>query len=210
MIDYDKILELADSFAELSHRLQGQTRKYSADPYIVHPRRVSAILAANGHHNSILSAALLHDVVEDVSPKNLSQAALNLGVSSTHIIEECLVEEPLDYRDARRSALLILETMFPRLVVCLVEEVTDISQLSDGNRKLRKNMDLEHYRLASFGGRSIKLADILDNGPDIILNDPGFARKWMSEARVKVDISEGGDPDLLSKAQMLMKNYFRI
>jgi len=43
----------------------GQYRKYSGDPYIVHPFRV--MLALAGESTEVRCAAVLHDVVEDTS-----------------------------------------------------------------------------------------------------------------------------------------------
>ncbi len=44
----------------------GQVRKYTGEPYIMHPLEVVHILKRHGFDNDrILSAAILHDVVED-------------------------------------------------------------------------------------------------------------------------------------------------
>ena len=57
------LIDRAKFFAEVAHA--GQTRKYSNDPYITHPIRVSEIVAHNGGTDDMVAAALLHDVVED-------------------------------------------------------------------------------------------------------------------------------------------------
>lgn len=57
------LTDRAKFFAEVAHA--GQTRKYSDDPYITHPIRVSEIVAHNGGTDDMVAAALLHDVVED-------------------------------------------------------------------------------------------------------------------------------------------------
>lgn len=56
--DYDLYLK-AIGFAEEAHK--GQKRKYSNEPYIVHPRNVS--LKLNNYFEK--TVALLHDVLED-------------------------------------------------------------------------------------------------------------------------------------------------
>ena len=53
----------ADTFADLSH--SGQVRKYTGEPYIVHPREVATLVSTVAHTPEMLAAALLHDVVED-------------------------------------------------------------------------------------------------------------------------------------------------
>ena len=54
----------AYEFAARAH--SGQKRKYTGEPYIVHPVEVATILAGIGcEDEDMLCAALLHDVVED-------------------------------------------------------------------------------------------------------------------------------------------------
>lgn len=62
------IVELADTFALAAHSAVQQVRKYTNEPYIVHPREVREILlkyATNAVTPQMEAAALLHDVVED-------------------------------------------------------------------------------------------------------------------------------------------------
>jgi (p)ppGpp synthase/HD superfamily hydrolase len=53
----------AAEFAATAHA--GQTRKYTGEPYIVHPRAVADIVRTVAHDEAMIAAALLHDVVED-------------------------------------------------------------------------------------------------------------------------------------------------
>lgn len=59
------ILMKASGFAAGAHAAVKQTRKYTGRPYIEHPRAVAQIVATVPHTESMLAAALLHDVVED-------------------------------------------------------------------------------------------------------------------------------------------------
>ena len=56
-------------FAKAAHESVGQVRKYTADPYIVHPLAVAQMVhdvtQGDEHYESMVAAALLHDVVED-------------------------------------------------------------------------------------------------------------------------------------------------
>lgn len=67
----------ADRLAARAHA--EQRRKYTDDPYIVHPRAVAAIVATVPHTQDMLAAALLHDVLEDTS---LTLAELEAQVGS--------------------------------------------------------------------------------------------------------------------------------
>lgn len=51
------------SFAEMAHA--GVPRKFTGEPYVEHPKRVAARLAALGFRPEVVAAGLLHDVVED-------------------------------------------------------------------------------------------------------------------------------------------------
>lgn len=57
------IAQSALSFAVKAHA--GQIRKYTGEPYIVHPIAVADIVRTVAHDEAMIAAALLHDVVED-------------------------------------------------------------------------------------------------------------------------------------------------
>ena len=60
------IVERARVFATAAHAAVKQVRKYTFEPYIVHPTEVAAIVAAvEGATNEMIAAAYLHDTVED-------------------------------------------------------------------------------------------------------------------------------------------------
>jgi len=63
----------------------------------------------------------------------------------------------------------------------IVDGLTDVSQPSDGNRKLRKAMDRAHSANASAEAQFVKCADIIDNSADISANDPNFSKVYKQE-----------------------------
>tara|TARA_B110000914_G_scaffold204743_1_gene199377 strand:- start:96 stop:617 length:522 start_codon:yes stop_codon:yes gene_type:complete len=58
---------LARVYATAAHAAVGQRRKYTDQPYIVHPIRVAEIVDLYGGTDDMISAAYLHDVVEDTA-----------------------------------------------------------------------------------------------------------------------------------------------
>ena len=64
------LVERARIFATLAHEAVGQVRKYTSEPYIVHPAEVASIVARVPHTREMLAAAWLHDVVEDTNVTN--------------------------------------------------------------------------------------------------------------------------------------------
>jgi (p)ppGpp synthase/HD superfamily hydrolase len=60
------IVERARVFATAAHAAVKQVRKYTFEPYIVHPTEVAAIVASvEGATPAMIAAAYLHDTVED-------------------------------------------------------------------------------------------------------------------------------------------------
>lgn len=59
------LIEVATALAMKAH--EGQSRKESDTPYVVHPIGVALILARHGFNDTVVSAGLLHDVLEDTA-----------------------------------------------------------------------------------------------------------------------------------------------
>lgn len=77
--------EEALEFAREAHR--DQKRKYSLEPYIEHPRRVAQIVKSIPHTTEMISAAYLHDVVED-TPVSIEDIRDKFGVKIALLVEE--------------------------------------------------------------------------------------------------------------------------
>jgi (p)ppGpp synthase/HD superfamily hydrolase len=59
------MVERARVFATAAHAAVGQVRKYTFEPYIVHPAEVAKIVRDAGGSEVMVAAAWLHDTVED-------------------------------------------------------------------------------------------------------------------------------------------------
>lgn len=59
------VAERALVFATAAHAAVGQRRKYTGEPYIVHPVAVADLVRSVLHTSDMIAAAYLHDVVED-------------------------------------------------------------------------------------------------------------------------------------------------
>lgn len=97
-----------------------------------------------------------------------------------------------------------IEKTFGRAVADLVEELTDISKPSDGNRAARKEIDRQHLAAASTRAKTIKLADLIHNCTDIVKNDKKFAITFMSEMQALLNVLVDGDSTLLKRAEKLL------
>lgn len=64
------IVYQAQIFASAAHAAVKQVRKYTGEPYIVHPAEVVDILYKYGATKEMVAAAWMHDVVEDTGVEN--------------------------------------------------------------------------------------------------------------------------------------------
>jgi len=105
-----------------------------------------------------------------------------------------------------------IEKEFGKEVLKLVQELTDefIKQKYPRlNRKVRKERETERLSKISDKAKTIKLADIIDNTPDISLNDPGFARRYIPEMEALVKVLRGGNHQLYERAQSEVKAAYK-
>jgi len=96
-----------------------------------------------------------------------------------------------------------VERQFGRAVGGLVESLTDVSRLSDGNRAARKQKDREHLAEAAPAAKTVKLADLIDNCRDICRNDERFARVYLEEMQALLEVLREGDPLLYQQARQV-------
>ena len=89
-------------FATAAHMAVGQKRKHTGEDYIVHPIEVADIVSKAGLDDEYISAAFLHDVVEDTHI-TLNQIKEVFG-QKVHDIVEALTDEPFIENGANRKA----------------------------------------------------------------------------------------------------------
>lgn len=107
------LIERAHAVAEQAH--EGQMRK-SGEPYISHPIAVAEIIAGLGLPDTVIAAALLHDVVEDTAyPLDELQAEFGEEVAS--FVDGVTKLDKLTYGDAAQA-----ETV-RKLVVAMARDI---------------------------------------------------------------------------------------
>jgi len=159
------IVERARIFATAAHAAVAQLRKYTMEPYIVHPAEVVSIVATVDHTPEMLAAAWLHDVVEDT------------GVT-----------------------IEVIRAEFGEKVADLVGWLTDVSRPEQGNRATRKAIDRAHTAMAPAEAQTIKLADLISNTKTIVKHDANFARVYLEEKRLLLEVLTKGDASLRDQA----------
>ena len=101
-----------------------------------------------------------------------------------------------------------VEREFGGKVAKLVAGMTDVSRPGDGNRKIRKEMDRKHLEKENGKVHTIKLADILCNGYDIMVRDVNFAHVYMREIKELVKVLDKGDRSLFEEANKMIEDYY--
>lgn len=97
-------------FARDAHEAIGQRRKYTGEPYIVHPLAVATLVRSVPHTEAMLAAALLHDVVED-TPVTLEEINARFGSDIAELVHWLTdVSRPQDGNRATRKHLDLLHT----------------------------------------------------------------------------------------------------
>lgn len=161
------LVEKARVFATAAHAAVAQLRKYTNEPYIVHPAEVASIVATvPDATDEMIAAAWLHDVVEDT------------GVT-----------------------LELVRAEFGDKVADLVGWLTDVSRPDHGNRAARKAVDRAHSAAAPAEAQTVKLADLISNTKSIMAHDEKFAKTYLEEKRLLLDVMNKGNAALMAEAR---------
>lgn len=102
------------------------------------------------------------------------------------------------------TTLMQIYERFGEDISDLVEMLTDVSKPTDGNRKIRKAIDLVHISVASPRAKTIKLADLIDNTSSIMEHDPEFAVVYLEEKKALLSVLREGDRTLWKLANEIV------
>lgn len=175
----DAILSAVRDFANRAHG--DQRRRYTNDPYIVHPVRVMEICRTYTQDTATLCAALLHDVLEDTPVREAA-------------IGEFLATLMPDAEVARTLQIVV--------------ELTDVythERQPRMKRKERRAREAERLATVSADAQTVKYADIIDNTVEITQQDPDFAPVYMRECQAILVVADKGNSDLYRRAVDTLK-----
>jgi (p)ppGpp synthase/HD superfamily hydrolase len=152
-----------------------QKRKYSGEPYFNHLFEVATYVSEVSSGEEMIIAALGHDSAED----------------------QFIHTQEFNYQ-------WVIEK-FGYNVIVLISELTD-QYTSEAyphfNRATRKKLERETWINKSDRAKTIKLADLISNTKDILVQDPGFAITYIKEKALLLPYLKGGNELLLYTAQM--------
>lgn len=130
-------------------------------------------------------------------------------VQSVEHTEEMLMAAVLhDVIEDTKVPLWAITQSFGLVVSSMVEQLTDTSNPSDGNRAARKAVDRHRLSLASNEVKTIKLADLIHNSSSILQYDPDFAKVFIKEMSLLVCALKGGSTELICRAEKIIGDYY--
>jgi (p)ppGpp synthase/HD superfamily hydrolase len=177
-------MEHFDEIEKLARELHGeQKRKYTGDPYVNHTVAVAQIVKTYGGDESMVYAAILHDVLED-----------------TPTTEDDLFSYITEITGDVKLSMDVLR---------LVRELTDVytkESYPDVNRRGRKELEAMRLGRISPKAQTIKYADLLDNGMDIMSNDPNFGKVYLREKEEILKYMNKGNQELYNKCLEVLEN----
>ena len=88
-----------------------------------------------------------------------------------------------------------------------VVALTDV-QKEFGNRAARKAEDRRRLSKAPWEVKTVKLADVIHNTSSIVQYDENFAKVYMREKQLLLEVLEGGDSTLFKRAGDLVMDYY--
>lgn len=121
---------------------------------------------------------------------------------------ECaaLLHDVLEDTKVKRRHIL---EEFNENIFRIVLGLTDVSDKTDGDRTVRKTIDRMHMAGQLPDVKTIKLADLIHNSMSIEKHDPGFAKIYMPEKKLMLDVLKEGDETLWKRARRIVHEYER-
>lgn len=136
----------AKEFAEKAHK--GQFRKFSNEEYVEHPKRVAEIVKKfkNSHKiNDLISAALLHDTVEDTGTTTKDLEKMFGGLVASLVKELTSNKEDMEKVGGKRVYLAnkMVNMSSWALVIKLADRLDNVSDLKNTSPEFIKKYKKE-------------------------------------------------------------------
>lgn len=91
-------------------------------------------------------------------------------------------------------------------IASTVNGLTDVSKPEDGNRATRKEIDRQHTARQGSECKTIKLADLISNSKSILKYDREFAKVYLKEKQLLLEVLKEGDQRLWVHANEIVED----
>lgn len=149
-----------------------QQRKYTGNPYADHLAEVAGIVSTVSEFYHMVSAISVSTIV------------------ATAWLHDCMEDHGITYNQ--------LAELFGKTIA---DGVQWLSDMEEGNRAERKRLSRERLAAAPAWVQSIKVADLISNTASIVQHDPRFARVYLEEKRMLLDVLTKASPELVEIAR---------
>lgn len=116
------MLNKAKLFAQNAH--EGQVRKITSEPYINHPIRVAKRLKQTGASEELISAAYLHDVVED-TPFEIEDIETSFGVRVAFLVAAHTEDKSKSWKERKQQTIEIIKNADKEVKYLIVADRLD-------------------------------------------------------------------------------------
>lgn len=139
--------------------------------------------------------------------KHPQAVAMILSKASSYTEEMLAAAYLHDVVEDTSVSIEMIHEMFGTKVAELVAGLTDVSVPSDGNRETRKAIDRAHTALQSPQCKTIKLADLIHNSESIMKYDKEFAKVYLKEKELLLEVLKEGDSVLWEIANSIIQKH---
>ncbi len=132
----DVLVESVKLASELHHRQRKKKSIVPDIPYMGHLMEVAGMVQANGGDETTVSAALLHDAIEDQGAEARDQIREKFGQEVLAIVEACTESETFPkppWKERKETYLKLVETASVRTLLVMVAD-----KLQNGRALLRR------------------------------------------------------------------------
>jgi (p)ppGpp synthase/HD superfamily hydrolase len=202
------LIRAADLFATVAHAAVGQRRRYTDEPYVVHPRRLALRIAAlPGATVEMVIAALLHDTVEDTR-KFVDQDGNVVIKTGEFCKRPAFLQGEITLTLVPGITIALIEEYFGPVVASYVDGLTDVAMPWDGNRDARTALNQAHTAAQPPEVQTIKLVDSEDNLESIINDDPNFAPRYVGEKKRLLPNLIKGDASVYAAVKKQIEDFY--
>ena len=140
---------------------EGQTRRGDRTvPYVSHPFHIALMLARWGHDETVLQAALLHDVVEDCEEWTIERVEVHFGAGVARIVDELTEDKSKTWEERKQGAIEGVSRLSTEAAA--VKAIDKLHNLATLTEQLEAATDLDGVWARFRGGRERTLETARD------------------------------------------------
>ena len=212
----DENIELIDKAYRLSESAHSEQKRYSGEPYIIHPLNVAKILLDLGMDTTTLIAAFLHDCVEDtditleVIRKEFGEDVSSLVDGVTKLSKIVIHTNAERQAENLRKMLLAMADDIRVIIIKLADRLHNMRTLEFMRKQKQRDKALETLEIYAPIAHRLGIMTIKEELEDISLRylDPVAYVEIQKLTSKKLLIHKNFIEDTISKINFRLKDNF--